>query len=257
MYAMTGDQDWTSGARPRILVVLHQEHSTPGRVGRLLEHLGYSLDVRRPCHGDLLPESLDGHAGAVFFGGPMSANDADEFVRREIDWLELPLRSGKPYLGLCLGAQMLAKFLGARVASRPDGRVERGWYEIAPTPAGASICSEPFPRNVYQWHCEGFDLPAGATPLAAGDLFPVQAMRYGAAFGLQFHPEVTYAMLCRWSTKAERALDAPYARPAIEHRADWFRYDAMIDRWIAEFLRVWISQPALAKPPALEVARAG
>lgn len=241
---MRADNVLTSRRKPSVLVVLHQEHSTPGRVGRLLERMGYALDPRWPRFGDPLPDTLDGHAGAIYFGGPMSANDSDEFVTREIDWLAAPLRAGKPYLGLCLGAQMLARHLGARVFQRPDERVERGWYDIAPTPEGAALCDAPFPRNVYQWHREGFDLPAGATTLATGDAFPVQAFGYGAAVGLQFHPEVTYAMLCRWSTKAESALAAPGARPAPDHRADWYRFDAAIDRWISAFLRAWLAPAA-------------
>ena len=74
-----------------VLIVLHQETSTPGRVGNALRALGYSLDIRRPRFGDSLPETLDRHAGAVIFGGPMSANDSDDYVRREIDWIAVPL----------------------------------------------------------------------------------------------------------------------------------------------------------------------
>src|SRR5215475_11514750 len=69
-----------------VLIVLHQETSTPGRVGNALRALGHRLDVRRPRFGEALPETMDEHAGAVFFGGPMSANDPDEYIRREIDW---------------------------------------------------------------------------------------------------------------------------------------------------------------------------
>src|ERR1700754_4745561 len=104
-----------------VLIVLHQETSTPGRVGNALRALGDALDIRRPRFGDALPETLDGHAGAVIFGGPMSANDGDDFVRREIDWIEIPLREQRPFLGICLGAQMLARQLGATVAPHAGG----------------------------------------------------------------------------------------------------------------------------------------
>src|SRR5262245_39276806 len=104
-----------------VLIVLHQESSTPGRVGNALRALGHHLDIRRPRFGDPLPETLDQHAGAVFFGGPMSANDPDDYVRREIDWIEIPLREQRPFLGICLGAQMLAVQLGARVAPHAQG----------------------------------------------------------------------------------------------------------------------------------------
>ncbi|MFZ2159594.1 MAG: glutamine amidotransferase, partial [Bradyrhizobium sp.] len=75
---------------PPVLIVLHQESSTPGRVGNALRALGHGLDIRRPRFGDSLPETLEDHAGAVIFGGPMSANDPDDFVRREIDWIAVP-----------------------------------------------------------------------------------------------------------------------------------------------------------------------
>jgi GMP synthase (glutamine-hydrolysing) len=130
-----------------VLIVLHQETSTPGRVGNALRALGHRLDIRRPRFGDALPETLDGHAGAVIFGGPMSANDPDDFVRREIDWIEVPLREQRPYLGICLGAQMLAIQLGARVAPHPQGRAEIGYYPIRPTPAGLKI-GGPWPDRV-------------------------------------------------------------------------------------------------------------
>src|ERR1700722_3582907 len=95
----------TAAPRLPVLIVLHQESSTPGRIGNALRALGYGLEIRRPRFGDPLPETLDGHAGAVIFGGPMSANDPDDFVRREIDWIAVPLREQRPLLGICLGAQ--------------------------------------------------------------------------------------------------------------------------------------------------------
>src|ERR1700759_5337711 len=72
-----------------VLVVLHQESSTPGRVGNALRALGHCLDIRRPRFGDALPDTLEAHAGAVMFGGPMSANDSDEDGPRPIDWIEV------------------------------------------------------------------------------------------------------------------------------------------------------------------------
>ena len=106
--------------RDKVLIVLHQDHSTPGRIGALLAQRGFALDIRRPSLGEPLPATLADHAGAIVFGGPMSANDELEWVRREIDWLAVPLSENKPLLGVCLGAQMLARHLGARVFSYPD-----------------------------------------------------------------------------------------------------------------------------------------
>src|SRR6202522_773847 len=123
----------------RILIVLHQEYSTPGRVGYALQRLGYRLDVRRPRFGDSLPSSMRDHTAAVIFGGPMSANDADEYIRQEIDWISVPLKEDKPFRGICLGAQMCARALGARVFEHPKGQAEIGYYPIRPTTAGAEL----------------------------------------------------------------------------------------------------------------------
>ena len=81
--------------RPTVLIVLHQEHSTPGRVGHALRAMGVRLDIRRPSTGDPLPKSLAGHEGVVVFGGPMCANDDCDWIKREIGWLEAPLARGK------------------------------------------------------------------------------------------------------------------------------------------------------------------
>lgn len=225
----------------RVLVILHQERSNPGRVGRLLREQGLRLDIRRPACGDPLPASMDAHDGAIVFGGPMSANDEHDYIRREIDWIGVPLAAGKPFLGICLGAQMLTRHLGHRVAPHPDGKVEIGYYPIRATAQGQAAWPV-FPRKVYQWHREGFDLPAGATLLAEGDDFEAQAFRCGRnAYGLQFHPEVTYSMICRWTTLAAAKMEAPNAQPRDRHFRDWYAHDGTVARWLDAFLRQWIA----------------
>jgi GMP synthase (glutamine-hydrolysing) len=227
-------------AQKPVLIVLHQEMSTPGRVGHHLHARGYSLDVRRPALGDPLPASLADHAGVVLFGGPMSANDETEFIRREIDWLVVPLKERKPFLGICLGAQMLARHLGARVDFHPEGQVEVGYYPIRVTAQGRAVC-DTWPSHVYQWHREGIDLPAGAELLAEGDTFAVQAFRYGKqAYGVQFHAEVTHAMMCRWTARGQARMEMPGARPCAQHFADRPVYDPAIRRWLTDFLDRWI-----------------
>jgi GMP synthase (glutamine-hydrolysing) len=229
------------------LIVLHQETSTPGRVGNALRAQGYGLDIRRPRFGDLLPETLDGHAGAVIFGGPMSANDPDDYIRREIDWIEIPLREQRPFLGICLGAQMLAMQLGARVTPHPEGRTQIGYYPIRPTAAGYALCPD-WPEQVYHWHREGFELPRAAELLAQGDDFPVQAFRMGHAFGFQFHPDVTYAMMHCWTTRGHDRMDAPGARQRHHHFAERAVYDTAERAWLRRFIGDWLArEPVLAQ----------
>src|SRR5262252_3877222 len=161
-------------AQRPVLLVLHQELSTAGRVGHWLAKHGVPLDIRRPRLGDPLP---------------------------------VPLAEKRPFLGICLGAQMLAKHLGARVSTHPEGKAEVGYYPIRVTEQAHAVCGH-WPKVVYQWHREGFELPHGAKLLAEGDLFRVQAMRYGpAAYGIQFHAEVTHAMMCRWTTRGHARME--------------------------------------------------
>jgi GMP synthase (glutamine-hydrolysing) len=225
--------------RQQILIVLHAENSTPGRVGNALRDLGYRLDVRRPRFGDALPDTMDEHSAGIIFGGPMSANDEDDFIRREIDWIGVPLKACKPFLGICLGAQMCARYLGGRVFRHPDGHAEIGYYPIRPTDAGLAVVNI-WPECVYQWHREGFDLPAGAELLAEGDTFEVQAIRYERAFALQFHPDVTHAMMHRWTTRGHERMALPGAKPREAHFADRAVYDYSARAWLGVFLERWL-----------------
>lgn len=233
------DTAHTAGRKP-VLIILHQEHSTPGHVGLLLQARGHPLDVRRPRYGDPLPGTLSSHAGTVVFGGPMSANDKDDYVQREIGLVELALREEAPYLGICLGAQMMALSLGAKVAPDRSGHVEIGYHAIAPLPS--TTIGGPWPNHCYQWHNEGFGLPAGAQALATSPgPFPNQALSYGpAAFGLQFHPEITYAMAARWSGRNEHRLSLPGAMPRDMQLADHVSHGPQVRRWLARFLEEWL-----------------
>ena len=228
-----------------VLIVLHQEMSTPGRVGHHLTARGYALDARRPALGEPLPETLAGHSAVVVFGGPMSANDETDFIKHETDWIEVPLKEKKPYLGICLGAQMLARHIGGKVDFHSEGKAEIGYYPLRATAAGREVCPQ-WPDHIYQWHREGIELPRDATLLAEGDMFPVQAFRYGpAALGVQFHAEVSHAMMCRWTTRGHSRMELPGAKPREEHFADRPIYDPAIRAWLPDFLDHWLAmQPA-------------
>jgi len=224
-----------------VLIVLHQEHSTPGRIGHAVQQLGYTLDVRRPRFGEALPATMAEHSAAIIFGGPMSANDGDDFIRREIEWVGVPLRDNKPFLGICLGAQICAKFLGGKVFRHASGQAEAGYYPVRPTAAGLAVV-ETWPECVYQWHREGFDLPYGGELLAEGDIFEVQAIRFQSAFALQFHPEVTHAMMHKWTTHGHERLAMPGAKPRHTHFADRAVYDYSARTWLKVFLERWLGR---------------
>ncbi len=224
-----------------VLIVLHQEMSTPGRAGQMLVERGYRLDIRRPPLGQKLPDTLRNHAGAIIFGGPMSANDPDDFVKEEIDWISVPLKENRPFLGICLGAQMLVKHLGGKVESHTDGHAEIGWYPLEATEDGRKLMD--WPRMVYHFHREGFDLPKGATLLARGETYENQAIRYGEnAWGVQFHGELTQVMMHRWVVRGAHRFELPNAQTGDRHLEGRFLHDAALKAWMGNMLDIVFGQ---------------
>jgi len=217
-------------------MIVHQRLSYPGRVGQMLMARGHALDIRCPNIGQVLPPSLEPYAAVFMFGGPMCALDCHlPAIRQELDWMPQILEAEKPFLGICLGAQMLARVLGARVWPHPEGRVEIGYTPIRATEAGR----EHFPEamKMFQWHRDGFDLPHGATLLATNEYFPQQAFRYGPnAYGVQFHPEVTPEIMERWSVGGGHMLHMPGAQPKDQQQADYPICDPIMEAWTERFL---------------------
>ena len=164
----------------------------------------------------------------------------------------MPLAEQKPFLGICLGAQLLVRQLGGRVYFHPEGKVEVGYYPIRPTELGRAMCGF-WPDHVYQWHREGFDLPSGAALVAEGELFPVQAFRHGAcAYAIQFHPEVTHAMMCRWTTRGHERLALPGAKARVAHFEDRAVHDYGIRAWLTSFLDHWMGRDLPGRAEAAE-----
>jgi len=218
-----------------VLIVLHQETSTPGRAGQMLEAAGYRLDIRRPALGQKLPDTMRNHSGAIIFGGPQSANDPDAYVKDEIDWISVPLKENRPFLGICLGAQMLVKHLGGKVESHTASHSEIGWYPIEATEAGRKVMD--WPSMVYHFHREGFDLPSGATLLARGQTYENQAIRYGEnAWGVQFHGELTRVMMHRWVVRGAHRFELPNAQTGEYHLEGRLLHDAALRIWMGNML---------------------
>ena len=227
---------------PRLLLVMQTDDASAGRCARQLRERGYQLEFRYPQNGEPLPAGMDGYAGAIVFGGPMSANDDGKLpgIRAQLDWIPTALDSGRPFLGICLGAQLLARALGATVKPHPTGLAEIGYFPVQPV-AGQTAFNANTLLHVYHWHREGFDLPAHAELLATGDRFPHQAYRYGAnAFGVQFHPEVQQKILETWLMEGVHDLTAPGAQSAVRQRDLHARHDLALDQWCEGFLDEWL-----------------
>lgn len=235
------DEHSQGSARPnRILTLIHKETTVPGLVGKKLNELGYELDICAPILGEPLPDDLENYAAVLVFGGPMSANDNEPYLHKELAWIRQVLEAGLPYFGICLGAQMLAKVLGANVQTHGEAVEEIGYYPVYATAAGEAL----FPpyMKMYQWHKDGFELPEGAVLLARGDDFPNQAFRWGNnAYGVQFHPEMTAEMVDFWTTQGADLLGAPNAQSRTEQLAGYLHYGAAVEEWLETFLKNWLA----------------
>lgn len=218
---------------PRVLMLRHMKRMQGDRVSKALTARGFELDYRCPAEGEALPMPDEGHVLTVVYGGVQSAND-DGYIRAEIDWIRNWVESERSYLGLCLGGQLLARAFGAKVSSHPEGRHEIGFVRIRPAGVPDFL---PSPLYVYQWHKEGFELPAEATLLAHGEVFPNQAFCCGeSAFAIQFHPEVTPAIMLEWMEHSEASLAAPGASPRQAQIEDAKRHNGAVDAWLDGFL---------------------
>jgi len=185
-----------------VAILTHVPHEPPGIIADALRQAGL-----RPLEVPLYepsPPTIDwGRAAAlVVMGGPMNVDQTDRypFLAEEVDWIKSAIDRQLPVLGVCLGSQLIAKALGARVY--PGREKEIGWYPIELTSrAVGDPLFGPLPTRptVFQWHGDTFDLPEGAELLATSEACAHQAFRHGEhVYALQFHVEVTGEIIESW-----------------------------------------------------------
>jgi GMP synthase (glutamine-hydrolysing) len=197
----------------RILVLQHVAHEILGTLNPLLKIAGFRIRyVNFGRHPHARP-SLDGYHGLVALGGPMNVDEVDRYphLATEMTLIREALDRGMPVLGICLGAQLVARALGASVG--PAARKEIGWHDLSVSDGGRSdplLSGFGHTERIFQWHGDTFDIPRGAIHLASSDLCPNQAFRYGDnVYGFQFHLEVDEPLIERW-------LSVPVHRAEIE-----------------------------------------
>ena len=179
---------------PHVIVLQHVAPEGPGAIADSLADHGIETRPVRIDQGQAVPSALDGAAGLVVMGGPMGVYEADRYshLRDELRLIEAALHAQVPIIGVCLGSQLLAAALGARVYPAPQKEI--GWYDVCLREAAHT---DRLWRGVVptftplHWHGDVFDLPAGAVALASSALTEHQAFRYGdSAYGLLFHLEM-------------------------------------------------------------------
>ena len=184
----------------RVLAFRHVPFEHLGAIADALDAAGIDYEYADLFENPSAPVPVDEAGGLVFMGGPMSVNDDLAYLRREEHLIRDAVARGTPVLGICLGSQLIAKALGARVYR--NAVKEIGWYAVSFTPDASAdplFAGLREPETMFHWHGETFDLPEGATWLAYSEHCRNQAFRIGAnVYGLQFHPEVTPEMISCW-----------------------------------------------------------
>ena len=190
-----------------VLQQIECEHA--GLLGDFLREKGISAHTVKPYLGDAIPDP-NRYEAMVVLGGPPNVYQVDEypFLAKEDTAIKRAVEKDVPLLGICLGGQLLAKALGAGVSQNPVKEI--GFYRVDLTDEGLedklfSRCGTHL--DVFQWHGDTFDIPEGAVKLAGSPLCANQGFRYGRrAYGLQFHVEVTPAMVASWIREYEEEL---------------------------------------------------
>lgn len=229
-----------------VLILQNLTADGPAYLGHWLRRHGVPFVIRDSEAGEAAPASLAGYAALAILGGEMSANDALPGLRQAEALFLQALQEGVPTLGHCLGGQLMARALGARVGPSPAPEI--GWQLLQREPgAEAEAWFGPAPEHtVFEWHYEAFDLPAGAQRLASSAGCPNQAFALGPHLAMQFHVELDKDKLGRWAAEtgtrwqaAARLHDSVQDAPAMLEaagrrlRAQQMLADRIYGRWLS------------------------
>jgi GMP synthase (glutamine-hydrolysing) len=186
----------------RAIILRHVAFEDPGLLAPALTRAGWDFDILEAATADLTQQRISDADLLVVLGGPIGVGDIGDypFLAQEIALLEKRLAGNRPTLGICLGSQLMAAALGARVYAGPVKEI--GWAPLQLTDDGRASCLAPLNEpdaTVLHWHGDTFDLPAGATRLASTAAYANQAFAFGPnALALQFHIEADPARLEEW-----------------------------------------------------------
>jgi GMP synthase-like glutamine amidotransferase len=198
-----------------VLVLQHLHNDGPAYLGTWLRARGVDWVLRNAQGGDPFPESIDGFAALAILGGAMSANDPLPTLRHSERLILEAMARDVPVLGHCLGGQLMARALGARVTASPAPEI--GWVpmQVLDDDLARDWFGRAGEHVVMHWHYEAFDLPPGARRLAGSAACANQAFAIGPHLAMQFHVEIDAPKLDAWSAEASDA----WRRAAAAHPA--------------------------------------
>lgn len=228
----------------KALIICHKSEKDAGAFNAMLEERGAEVDVRLAYDDGVKGISPTEHDLTIFMGGPMGVYQKDIFpyLQDEIAYLEKRLEAEKPYLGICLGGQLMAAAMGADVYPGKAGK-EIGWHKIQVNEVGKNTPLKHLDAAhtpMMQWHGDTFDLPTEATLLASSDLYAHQAIAYGdKALGLQCHPEVTANNIELWLATGCKEL-ATEGMNVPDLRAQTFENLKVLNGQRTKFFNEWL-----------------
>ena len=229
-----------------ILYVKHIDKEGPVTLGTFFAEQKMSSQTIELWRGDALPDDISGYQAIVVLGGPMNVYEEDQypFLRAEHAFIQKVVQQRIPYLGICLGAQLLAKACGARVGKSPEKEI--GFCDLLLTPAGKKdflFRGLDDKMRVFQWHEDSFAIPPGSENLASSSGCPQQAFRVGpCAYGLQFHIEISEQTIREWtespSAKEQQRLLAYRQTMLAEYQQIRNSFNRVAERVYGNFLQI-------------------
>ena len=232
-------------------VIFHVAFEDLGSFESILLEAGYDIEYLSAGADDLDVIKAKTDDLLIILGGPISVNDIDEypFIKDELEILSERLEADMPTLGICLGAQLIAKALGAKVY--PGQHKEIGWAPIQLDDAGSRSALRHLAGEgvcVLHWHGETFDIPEYAEHLASSELYPNQAFSYGKALALQFHPEVTARALEQWYVGHTCEIHQIDGISVNKLRDDTHQFADTLQARAYTFFSEWLEQVSVTEP---------
>lgn len=206
----------------KVLAVVHSENGPAGTFAEVVRERGFSLETWLPYERPA-PPAVGAHDAVMVFGGGMHVDQEERhpWLVGEVEYLRAALDREAPVLGVCLGAQLVARAAGAAVG--PAAKPEIGWCDVERTGDDPVLGVLPARFPAFQWHSYAFAVPAGGRELARSPACP-QAFRFGkAAWGVQFHPEVTREIVASWAEESPEETPDGLLEETDERIGEWIR----------------------------------
>jgi len=231
----------------KVVILRHVDCEGPGYLLDVFHRKGIPYEIVKIDEGDVVPKSIDHMSALVSMGGGMSVNDDLPWISAELSLLRSAAENGLPILGHCLGAQLLAKALGAEITKNPVREI--GWFDVSSEKNGeAELWFKGLPDSfeVFHWHGETFSIPHSARNILSSEYCENQCFVLGNMLGFQCHIEMTAALVMEWASRFIHEIDSSSATEQssdllvveLDSRISALNKiaDTIYERWISTFL---------------------